>query len=93
MAVLSLKSRDFLGSGGPEKGASPEGQKFANELARKKGASQYADPPTSRVARVGGNGHVLPQTGSLSCLGMAEQDVSWLLTPRYWIVSSIDVTA
>ena len=37
MPVLSLRSRDFLASGGPEMGASSEGQKFANELARKMG--------------------------------------------------------
>lgn len=42
MPVLRSKSRDFLGSSGPEKGASPEGQKFADDLARKMGASQPA---------------------------------------------------
>ena len=38
MPVLSSKSRDFLGSSGPEKGASPTGQKFADDLAQEMGA-------------------------------------------------------
>ena len=50
---LSMSSRPWNSRpNGPN-----EGQKFANDLAQEVGASQYGDPPTSRVARIQGNGH------------------------------------
>ena len=41
MPVLSSKSRDFLGSGGPEKGASPKAEIFSDRVAQRRGQVHY----------------------------------------------------
>ena len=55
MPVLSSKSRDFLGSGGPEKGASPSLLEIASEVAQFLGVPstpplEVMSPPEKRAS-------------------------------------------